>query len=68
MPELITIPVSIVEVIVEYVRPNMKLLVDRATVVDRLFEGFSPWDVKVDNVEALNEGNHPNRESNSSFP
>jgi hypothetical protein len=56
MPELVTIPISLVEIIIEYQRPNMKLLVDRAKVVDQLFEVFSAWNVKVDDVEVISEG------------
>jgi hypothetical protein len=56
MPEPVTIPISIVEVTIEFTRPNMKLLVDRATAVDQLFEAFVPWNVKVDDVEVITEG------------
>lgn len=56
MPELVTIPIAIVEVVVEYTRPNMKLLMDRAKVVEQLFEAFKPWNVRLDDVEVLTEG------------
>jgi hypothetical protein len=56
MPELVTIPIALFEIIIEYARPNMKLLVDRAKVVDQLFEVFSAWNVKVDDVEVITEG------------
>jgi hypothetical protein len=56
MPELVSIPIAIVEIVIEYVRPNMKLLVDRAKVVDQLFEAFGPWNVKIDDVEVLTDG------------
>jgi len=56
MPHPITIPIALFEVMIEYTRPNMKLLVDRAKVVDRLFEAFSPWNMKIDDVEVINEG------------
>jgi hypothetical protein len=56
MPQLVTIPIAIFEIAIEFARPNMRLLVDRATVVDRLFEAFSPWNVRVDDVEVINEG------------
>ena len=56
MPEIVTIPIALFEIIIEYVRPNMKLLVDRANVVDQLFEVFSQWNVKVDDVEVITEG------------
>ena len=56
MPELVTIPIAIVEIAIEYANPSMKLLVDRAKVVDQLFRAFKPWDIKVDDVEVLQEG------------
>jgi hypothetical protein len=56
MPHLVTIPIALFEVIIEYARPNMKLLVDSAKVIDQLFESFSPWNVKVDDVEVITEG------------
>jgi hypothetical protein len=56
MPELITIPIAIFEIAIEYANPSMKLLVDRAKVVDQLFRRFKPWNIKVDDVEVLQEG------------
>jgi hypothetical protein len=56
MPELVTIPVAIVDLTMEYLRPNMKLLMDRIKLVDQLFERYSPWDIKVDDVEVITEG------------
>ena len=40
MPELVSIPIAIVEIVIEYANPSMKLLVDRAKVVDQLFRVF----------------------------
>lgn len=56
MPHLVTIPIAILDITVEYSRPNMRLLVDRANVVDRLFQAFTEWKVKVDDVEVITEG------------
>jgi len=56
MPYPVTIPIAIFEITIEYSRPNMRLLVDRANVVDHLFQAFTRWDVKVDNVEVITEG------------
>jgi hypothetical protein len=56
MPELVTIPIAMFEIVVEYTRPNMKLLVDRAQVVDKLFEAFTPWKITVDDTEVIQEG------------
>jgi hypothetical protein len=56
MAELITIPIAVFDVSVEYVRPNMKLLMDRAAVVSEMFERYRPWNVKIDDVEVITEG------------
>jgi hypothetical protein len=56
MPELVTIPIAIFDVVMDYTQPNMKLLMDRIKVVDRLFAGYKPWKIKVDDVEIISEG------------
>jgi hypothetical protein len=56
MPELITIPIAIVDITMEYVRPNLRLLMDRMKVVDQLFDRYRPWDIQVDDVEVITEG------------
>lgn len=56
MPELVTIPISIFEIAIEYANPSMKLLVDRAKIVDQLFRAFKPWKIMLDDVEVLQEG------------
>jgi hypothetical protein len=56
MPELVTIPIATVEITIEYDSPNMKLLVDRAHVVDQLFRSFKRWDIRIDDVEVITQG------------
>ncbi len=56
MPELVTIPIAVVEVAVEYDSPSMKLIMDRANVVDHLFKSFKQWDLRIDDVEVITEG------------
>ena len=56
MPHLVTIPIAILDITIEYSRPNMRLLVDRAKVVDQLFQAFTEWNVRVDDVEVISEG------------
>src|ERR1700685_1007885 len=53
MPEIVTTPMSYFEVLVEYERPNLKLWLDRAAVVQALFEAFAKWNVKVDDVDIV---------------
>ncbi len=56
MPELVTIPIAIFEIAIEYANPEMKLVMDRAKVVDHLFRAFKSWNIKVDDVEVIQEG------------
>ena len=56
MPELVSMPIATVEIVIEYADPSINLLVDRAKVVDQLFRVFKQWGVKVDDVEVLQEG------------
>lgn len=56
MPEIVTTPMSYFEVLIEYERPNVKLWLDRAAVVQALFDAFARWNVKVDDVDILTSG------------
>lgn len=56
MAELVSIPISYFELVVDYKEPNVRLWVDRATVVQGLFNAFKPWDLNVDDVEVLTQG------------
>ncbi len=56
MPEAVTTPIAIIDITMEYVRPNLRLAMDRIKVVDQLFDRYRPWDIKVDDVEVITEG------------
>jgi len=56
MFELVSIPIAIFEITVEYARPNVRLMLDRAGVVEALFNAFKSWDIKVDDIEVISEG------------
>jgi hypothetical protein len=56
MPELVTIPVSFIEVAIDYENPNTRLVTDRAAVVQHIFEALLPWNFKIDDIEILNSG------------
>jgi len=56
MPETITIPISIFEVVIEYDRPNLRLAMTRTDIVEYLFDQFGKWDITVDDLEVVNEG------------
>jgi len=56
MPEIVTTPMSYFEALIEYESPNTLLWLDRASVVQALFDAFAKWNVKVDDVEILTAG------------
>lgn len=56
MAEIVAVPISIFDVTIEFVRPNLRLAMTRADLVDELFDGFSRWGITVDDLEVVNEG------------
>jgi len=56
MAQPITIPLSFVELVVNYERPNIKAFEDRAGILQTVFEALSPWSPKLDDVEPLSSG------------
>ncbi|MBB5057739.1 hypothetical protein HDF16_002445 [Granulicella aggregans] len=56
MPELVTIPISYFEVTFDFEDPSIKLWLDRAEVVQAMFTALKPWDIDVDDVDAITTG------------
>jgi len=56
MAESVTIPISLFEFSVDYKRPEFRLWMDRASVLQGVFEALSPWDPRVDDVDAVTTG------------
>ncbi len=56
MGEQITIPISTFEITIAYVRPVLNLWLDGAAIVQKMFDVFNSWDIKVDDVEAVTTG------------
>ncbi len=56
MAEIVTTPISYFEALIEFERPNIRLWLDRADVVQALFDVFAQWNVQLDDVEILNTG------------
>ena len=56
MAELVTIPISVFEFAVDYVRPNFGLWLDRASVVQGIFDALKPWEPRIDDVDAVTTG------------
>ena len=56
MSEQITIPISNLQLSITYVRPVINLWLDRALIVQKMFDVFEPWHLNVDDVEAITTG------------
>jgi hypothetical protein len=56
MAELVTIPISILEFAVDYERPDFKLWMDRALVVQSIFDALKPWEPRIDDLDAVTVG------------
>lgn len=56
MAELVTIPISIFEFAVDYERPEFKLWMDRASVVQGIFDALKTWEPRLDDVDAVTTG------------
>lgn len=56
MAQPITIPLSFVELVVNYERPNVKAFDDRAGILQTIFEALFPWSPRLDDVEPLTSG------------
>jgi len=56
MAELVTIPISIFELAADYERPEFKIWMDRASVVQGIFDALKPWEPRVDDVDAVTAG------------
>lgn len=56
MAEQITIPISTFEIAISYAQPLLGLWLNRAEVVQKLFDAFQPWKLGVDDIEAVKTG------------
>jgi len=56
MPAEITVPISVFELTVQYDKPNIRLMAERAEAVEALFAAFAPWNPQLDDMEVLTAG------------
>jgi hypothetical protein len=56
MAEQVTIPISTFEIGFAYKRPVLNLWLDRAAIVQKMFEALEPWNLNVDDVEGITKG------------
>src|SRR5258708_3948199 len=68
MAELVTIPISYFELGLTYERPQFKLWLDRATVLQAIFDALKPWEPQIDDVEAVSTGKPSEQGANIKLP
>jgi hypothetical protein len=56
MPERVTIPIAAFELSIRYTRPVLNLWLDRAVIVQAMFDALSAWQLNVDDVEVITTG------------
>jgi hypothetical protein len=56
MTEKVNIPISRFEYRADYARPNIGFWLDRAVVVQAIFDALSKWQMKVDDIEPITTG------------
>lgn len=56
MPEKVTIPIAFFEYTAKYVHPNFQALMDRARIVQGIYDSLGPWQIKVDDIEPITTG------------
>jgi hypothetical protein len=68
MPEQMTIPISFFEYGADFKVPIMRLWMDRADIVQALFQALEPWNVLLDNVESVTTGKPSEQGVNIKLP
>ncbi len=56
MAEPVTVPISIFEVTVRYEKPVIRLLADRADIIQALFDAFTEFEPSADDMEVVSSG------------
>ena len=56
MPEIVTVPLSFVEVTFEFQRPNLDIWGTRAPIIQALFDALHPWNPNIDEIEIISAG------------
>lgn len=56
MPEKVTIPISIFQYDADFVRPLVSIWMERASLVQAIFDALLPWNLDINNVEPITAG------------
>ena len=68
MPEKVTIPIAFLEYSAEFERPLLPALMDRARIVQAIFDALTPWGMEIDNVEPITTGKPSHQGVNFKLP
>jgi hypothetical protein len=68
MPEKVTIPISFFEYTAEFSRPILAALMDRAVIVQAIFDALKPWNADIDNIEPITTGKPSEQGVNFKLP
>ena len=61
MAELVTIPISHFEYVAQFNRPTFALGMDRASVVQAVFDSLIPWRLDIEDIEPIETGKFSER-------
>jgi hypothetical protein len=56
MTEIVDTHLSFFEAEIEFVEPNLKIWLDRITIVEAVYAALRPWKITVDDVEVIQVG------------
>lgn len=56
MPEKVTIPIAFFEYTANFARPILEALMDRARIVQAVYDALTPWKMKIDDIEPITTG------------
>src|ERR1035438_5328654 len=56
MPEKVSIPISFLEYTAGFERPVFAAMMDRAGIVQAIFDALAPWKMEIDHLEPITTG------------
>ena len=68
MAELVTIPISFLQFTVDYQEAAIRLLGDRAGLVQGIFDALKPWKPNIDDIELRATGKSSEQGGNFTWP
>ena len=56
MSEIVSTPISVFDMEIEYEKPEFKVAVERAAVVQMIWDALRPWNITIDDLEIVTTG------------